>query len=124
MAFLSEFELIASILEGDRFFMEIDEYGFGELLTKILRECHDHNNPKYDASDLADQIASHILQYVVSSELVIFPEEEGSGTTDWDAVDAEAKRPAAEAELKPSEYNVETGLYNPEPELPALSEDK
>lgn len=123
MTYASEFELIASLIAKDRFFMEVDEHGVGELLTKILRTCHDYSNSNaMDADQLASEVAGHILDYTADGDqLVLWPEMEGDGPQDWEKVDAEhaAKQEAArEARdnppmLQPGELDPETGLYNP-----------
>jgi len=87
----SEYELLANIIAKDRFFMEVDEYGFGELLTDILRLCHDFDGIKWDANDLAGMISATITGYVTGTEIFGWPEELGSGYVDWEKVDAEAK---------------------------------
>lgn len=135
MTYASEFELIASLIAKDRFFMEVDEHGIGELLTKILRTCHDYSgSPKWDASDLASAIGSHILDFTADGDqLVLWPEMEGDGPVDWDEAEAaqEARRkaerearilPPMSPMLQPGEYDPETGLYNPN-EVPTPREE-
>jgi hypothetical protein len=109
MTHLSEFELIASIIAKDRYFMEVDEHGVSELLTNILRACYDYSNsPKWDVDDLGGLIGSLILDWT-GADLVSWPEEMGAGPVKWDEVDGcPNERP-----LQPGELDPETGLYNP-----------
>jgi len=81
----SQFELLAALIDEDRFFMEVDEYGFGDLLKKILRTCHDLNSPKHDATWVADMVAAHITGWMGVKH---WPEDEGEGLADWDKLDA------------------------------------
>jgi hypothetical protein len=88
MAFASQYELIATIIQKDRYIVEIDEFGVGELLTNLLRTCHDYSDsPKWEASDLAEAIASTILGWTSGQDLVLWPEDEGDGPVDWKALD-------------------------------------
>jgi hypothetical protein len=91
MAFASQFELIATLVEKDRYVVEIDEHGVGDLLKQILRSCHDYSGSKWDAEDLANAVSSIILGWVGTDDLVMFTENEGNGPTDWEAVDYAAK---------------------------------
>jgi len=108
---LSNFELLASLIKQDRFFMEVDEHGFGDLLINILRTCHDMNHQKYDSTWLADAIVDLITPWAVEGAIV-WPEMEGSGPTSWDEVDA-AENPSANPSENPSTDgapDTETGV--------------
>jgi hypothetical protein len=117
MTYASEFELIASLIAKDRFFMEVDEHGIGELLTKILRTCHDYSGSHFDAEALANAIGSHILDFTADGDqLTLWPEMEGDGFVDWEAVDAEEKdrrNGSTSNVLQPGECDPVTGSYNP-----------
>lgn len=90
MAFASQFELIATIIKQDRYLMEEEEHGIAELLTKLLRACHDYSGSTYPEG-LGDSIASLVLEWVSDSGLVLWPEEEGSGLADWAELDRAAE---------------------------------
>ena len=87
MSFASQYELIATIIKADRYIVEVDEHGVGDLLTSLLRVCHDYSDSRLDAEDLGSQIASIILGWTSEGNLVLWPEEEGSGPADWDELD-------------------------------------
>jgi len=87
----SDFEFVAKVMDMDHTLNELDEVGFVALLKQILRECHDLNDEKYSAPDLAGLVLIHIQAFLVDG-FAVWPEEEGSGFTDWETVDQAAGR--------------------------------